>query len=58
MGRGRATRHDREASIERSVKVCVNSVRVLHSYVKANGSLDSDGEGTQRDYRLTKQGVP
>ena len=37
---------ERLESIERSVQVCVNSVRVLHSYAEANGSSDSDGEDT------------
>jgi len=37
---------ERLESIETSVQVCVNSVRVLHSYVEAKGSSDSDGEGT------------
>ena len=37
---------ERLESIERSVQVCVNSVRVLHSYVEAKGSSDSDSEGT------------
>ena len=27
--------------------MCVNSVRVLHSYAEANGSSDSDRDGTQ-----------
>jgi hypothetical protein len=34
---------ERLESVERSVQVCVNSVRVLHSYAEANGSSDSDG---------------
>ena len=37
---------ERLESVERSVQVCVNSVRVLHSYAEANGSSDSDGEDT------------
>ena len=37
---------ERIASIEKSTQVCVNSVRVLHSYAEANGSSDSDGEDT------------
>jgi len=37
---------ERLESVERSVQVCVNSVRVLHSYVEAKGSSDSDSEGT------------
>ena len=37
---------ERIESIERSMRVCVNSVRVLHSYTEANGSSDSHGEGT------------
>ena len=32
---------ERLESVERSVQVCVNSVRVLHSYAEANGSSDS-----------------
>ena len=37
---------ERIESIEKSMQVCVNSVRVLHSYAEANGSSDSDGEDT------------
>ena len=37
---------ERLESVERSVQVCVNSVRVLHLYVEAKGSSDSDSEGT------------
>ena len=37
---------ERLESIETSVQVCVNSVRVLHSYAEAKDSSDSDGEGT------------
>ena len=37
---------ERLDSTERSMKVCVNSVRVLHSYAEAKGSSDSDGEDT------------
>jgi len=37
---------ERIESIEKSMQVCVNSVRVLHSYVEAKGSSDSDSEGT------------
>ena len=32
--------------IERSMLVCMNSVRVLHSYAEANGSSDSDRQDT------------
>ena len=35
---------ERIESIERSMQVCVNSVRVLHSYAEANGTSDSDRE--------------
>jgi len=37
---------ERLESVERSVQVCVNSVRVLHSYAEANGSSDSDRDDT------------
>ena len=37
---------ERIESIERSMQVCVNSVRVLHSYAEANGNSDSDGDDT------------
>ena len=37
---------ERIESIEKSMQVCVNSLRVLHSYVEAKGSSDSDSEGT------------
>ena len=37
---------ERLESVERSVQVCVNSVRVLHSYAEANGSSDSDKDDT------------
>ena len=37
---------ERIESIERSMQVCVNSVRVLHSYAEANGSSDSDRDDT------------
>ena len=37
---------ERIESIEKSMQVCVNSVRVLHSYAEANDSTDSDSEGT------------
>ena len=33
-------------SIEESMQVCVNSVRVLHSYAEANGSSDSVRDDT------------
>ena len=47
---------ERLESIERSVQVCVNSVRVLHSYdiVEAKGSSDSDGEGTYSEQVLIR----
>ena len=37
---------ERIESIEKSMQVCVNSVRVLHSYVEAKGSSDSDRDDT------------
>ena len=37
---------ERIESIERSMQVCVNSVRVLHSYAEANVSSDSDRDDT------------
>ena len=37
---------ERIESIEKSMQVCVNSVRVLHSYAEANGSSDSDRDDT------------
>ena len=37
---------ERKESIEKSMQVCVNSVRVLHSYAEANGSSDSDRDDT------------